>query len=138
MSCNSNIIKTFLVVGKADTKIVTKIAEVPTFRVLHIINQASDIIAPEDNNYKVMNLSDMSRITYMALFLQYDFPVIIAQKDSLSDELLTVCKEQWDNEFDKHTLIEDTKKVDLSTDERVDFDLSQEIKNLTKVEVNFD
>ena len=106
MSCGANIIKTVLFIGSVDKNLVKSVSQKNFGRALHLVIDDSDRVGDDDDNYRVMKLSGFDRVKYMALFIQYDFPLIVASSGVTPEELKVVCQEQWYGEQEKNYLVE--------------------------------
>lgn len=104
MGCGNGI-KTVCVIGKESNELVLSLAEREKVRVLHILTSAGDPVMPETDSYRMINADLSDRIINMALFMQYNFPLIICPENDLTQELYTVCKEQWHGEYSQRSLL---------------------------------
>lgn len=117
MACGSNI-KTVMIVGDISREIFDTLIKKDNVRVLHL-NGPKEFMN-ENDQYKRISGDLSNRIFIMALFLQFNFPVILSEKQLVSEELFTVCKEQWHGEYDSRSLIalaEEDSIYDLTCDE---------------------
>lgn len=116
MACGSNI-KTVMIIGNISQSLFNSLVSEESVRVLHL--NSSEPLMEENNQYKTLSGDISNRIFLMALFLQYNFPLIIAEKSLISDELFTVCKEQWHDEYSTRALIavsDDYEQVELGNE----------------------
>ncbi len=101
MGCGEFQDKTIFVVGNVPAELVCNLAKKDGYRVLHHLTTAGDIATSEGDKYKTIEEDLTDRYYFQAIFLQYDFPVIIVH-ESIDDSMLsTVALEQWDGEHDK-------------------------------------
>lgn len=113
MACGSNI-KTVMLIGNIPQKLFNSVITPENVRVLHLNSSAA--LMEESEQYKRITGDISNRIFLMALFLQYNFPLIFAENELISDELFIVCKEQWHDEYSNRALIsvsDETAQVNL-------------------------
>lgn len=116
MACGSNI-QTVMVIGDISREIFNSLITKERVRVLHL--NSSKTFIEENEQYKSLSGDLSNRIFLMALFLQYNFPIIISEEKLISDDLFTVCKEQWHGEYNTRSLIAVSEKeivIDLTND----------------------
>ncbi len=120
MACGAAIIKTVLAIGNISSELIVELAERERVRVLHILESAGDLVMPENDSYKMITGSLDDRMFMMALTLQYNSPLILCETPYLTENLATVCREQWEDEYDERSLLlmddEKTFSVDLTTE----------------------
>ncbi len=124
MACGAASIKTVLAIGTIPSDLIVKLADRDGVRVLHILESAGDAIMPESDHYKMITGSMDDRMFMMALTLQYDSPLILCETSCLTENIATVCREQWGGEYDERALLlvdggmdgDKTFTVDVSTE----------------------
>ncbi len=120
MACGAAIIKTVLAIGNISSDLIVQLADRDRVRVLHILESAGDAVMPESDHYKMITGSMDDRMFMMALTLQYNSSLIICETQYLTENLATVCREQWEGEYDDRSLLlvdcDKTFTVDASTE----------------------
>ncbi len=99
MSCGAFKDKTVFVVGDVSSEFICSLAEKDGIRVFHHLIFAGEIATAEGDSYKISEADLTDRYYFQAIFLQYDFPMIIVDEKIDDDMLSTVALEQWEGEY---------------------------------------
>ena len=117
MACGTNIVKTVAAIGAIPVETIEELANRERIRVLHV----GGSVLEESDTYKSIPDVGADRIKLMALFLQFNSSLILCDDNSFTEELFTVCREQWEGEYDERSLLvyDDTvvSKIGFHTEE---------------------
>ncbi len=116
MACGSNQYRTVLAAGSITDDVITELVLREKVRVLHLTATAQEPLMEESDKYKKITGSFSDRIMLMAIFLQYDFPMILCDEEVLTQTFYTVCREQWHGEYSRRSLLIHNKNQFYETD----------------------
>ncbi len=101
MGCGVNAVRTVIAIGDIPIETILELTKRDRVRVLHVGGAALE----ESDTYKSIPAIGSDRIKAMALFMQFSPSLILCDDNVFTEELFTVCREQWTGEYDTSSLL---------------------------------
>ena len=101
MGCGANTTKTVIAIGAIPIETILELTKRDHTRVLHV----GGAVLEESETYKSIAEIGSDRIKAMALFMQFSPSLILCDDNVFTEQLFTVCREQWEGEYDTSSLL---------------------------------